>query len=94
VVFDLVKKAGLCNQSLDEKQQDLNRVVGCFQTVIAEGIQQGLFRPMPIPATAKLLFLTLIGILEAMDYFKETDTAVYRQEMIDFLELLSASPRT
>jgi TetR/AcrR family fatty acid metabolism transcriptional regulator len=86
VVFDLAEKAGIFDQiPLAEKKQDLRRVVGCLETIFAQGVEQKLFRSVPAGESAEIFFLTMIGILEAIRFFNEKEVG---PRCLDFLKVL------
>ncbi|NIS54356.1 MAG: TetR/AcrR family transcriptional regulator [Phycisphaerae bacterium] len=84
VVFDLAERSGVPDRMPSEDKRDLvGRAVGCFEQILADGIESRLFRPVETRRTATVLFNAIIGVLEMHKFFGDYDYEKSKRDLQD-----------
>ncbi len=87
VVFDLAERSGVPDRiPIEDKQRLLGHGVGCFEKVVADGIEEGCFRFVDAKRTATVIFQSIIGTCEIQKYIKDYNYKPAQRNLLEMFE--------
>ena len=87
VVFDLAERSGVPGRTrAEDKRAFFKEILGYFEKIFADGIQQGCFRKVDVHQTAMILFETLIGVYETHKCLGDYDFRPSKRALLGVLE--------
>ncbi|MHC4926220.1 MAG: TetR/AcrR family transcriptional regulator [Planctomycetota bacterium] len=84
-VFDLAEQFGVKERiPRQEKDANIQQAFGFFQSMINDGINQGIFRSVDAASAAEMFFSAVIGVSEIEKWFQEYQTPQQAEKLMTF----------
>ncbi len=87
IVFDLAERSGVPDRTpVEDKQKLFQDMLGFFEKILSEGVEQGVFRSVNTRRTATVLFESLVGVCETHKYLGDYDFTSSKREVLSLFQ--------